>query len=354
MNNLFELNTVDDILIENFADSDSFKEFSYNLSILDRLYVDPLMEEVIDHENTFKRKASNIIKNTKDTTTGVVKVYDQVTDANANLIKSTWDLIMKGIGLLTKITTFIVNQIAKIPKFIINVLNKVMKLPSNIRNKIQGNIELYITANDIENLYNQSLLSRIDSFIHYAEELSKGQMWNAVFGAHIKLKDGFPIKWNSNDITCCKEMKKIYKNLVNMEFTQTTIYMNNQSVINTYFGNDESITYVWNGRSHTSNYYNALVDLIKNLDSQKDSIKKIQESINIKLNESYANSNFVNLTPKAQAYIKEAIQEIAKVTGIIGNFIKYITHDMKTISDTADAIINKSTKTAKKLSKNKS
>ena len=352
MDNLFELNAVDDILLEGFANTDSFNEFSHCLDMIDRMYSEPILEEVIDTKQTFKRKVGKIVHNTVDTTKGVAKAYDQVTDSQANLIKSSWDLMMQGISLLVKITSFIVNQIAKVPKFIIKVLNKVSQIPVNIRNKIQGNIQLYITANDIENLYNQSLLSRIESFIRYGAELSKGDAWNTTFnGARISLNNGSPIKLNPNDITYCKEMKKIYNALQHLNFTQTTISMKNQGVINTYFGDEKSISYSWGGKQYTSNYYEALKQLIDILSTQKDSIKKIQDSINVKLNDSYSNSNFVKLDSKSQNTIKDAVQQITKVTGIVGNIIKYIIQDMKVISQTTDSIIAKSASETKKLQK---
>ena len=74
----------------------------------------------------------------------------------------------------------------------------------------------------------------------------------------------------------------------------------------------------------------------------------------MKLNDSYSNSNFVKLDSKSQNTIKDAVQQITKVTGIIGNIIKYIIQDMKAISQTTDSIIAKSASETKKLQKNKS
>ena len=351
MDNLFELNAIDDIILDSLSDSNLFKEYSHNLCALDRLYSEPLMEEVIDNHVKLKDKVGKIIDNTKSTTKDVGTAYDQITTSNANFLKSTWDVIMQAINLLVKISTFIVNQISKIPKLIYKVLNKIMKIPSNVRNKIQGNIQLYITAKDIENLYNQSLLTQLESFIKYAEELSKGKTWNNVFQVKIVLKDGVKISFDMSDFRRCKEMKKIYNNIRRVEFTQSTIEMNNQSIINTYFGDEKSIKYIYQGHSYSSSYYDALKNLMEHLSSQQTAIKSIQDSITIKINESSANSNYGSLDLKSQKLISEAIQEIAKVTGIIGNIMKYIIQDMQTISSTADTIINKSAKTAKKLSK---
>jgi hypothetical protein len=343
MNNLFDLNLVDEIIMDQMCESESFKEFSYNLDLLDQLYAEPLVEEVIDYGSTVKRRVSNTIKNTKETTRDVAKAYSSITDANAGLLKNTWNLLMSAVNLIVRIASFIVKQLSNIPLIVMKVLNKVMDIPGDIRAKIRGNIKLYITANDIENLYNKSLLIRIEQFIAYARKLSQGDTWHKVFAiSKVTTPDGKSIEVNPSDIRICKEMNKLYQGMASLRFNETEIDMKNTNNVNTYFGDDKSIKFAYKGKQYECNYYTAVKGLMDNLNTYKQGIQAIQSSIDTKLNLTYDNSNYARLNVNQQGIINNAVQQISKVIAIIGNIIKYVMQDMKTIESSVDKVLQAS------------
>ena len=173
MKEIYDLSIVDEILSENLINSIEFYEFSNVLNELTLLTDNSIyIEAVSDTTPNLRKWGADTKKNTIDTTKDVVNAYGNIVNANANLIKASWDIVMRSFNLMTRAIGFIINKVSNIPRFILKVADRAADLPNEIRRKISGDITLYITAKDIETIYNQK-----------KQELKKRKIRNFLIGA---------------------------------------------------------------------------------------------------------------------------------------------------------------------------
>lgn len=339
--NIFSLDEAEVFVASNIESKD-FKEFCESLNELDSFTdISLYLEEVEDREMTIKNAFKGTLKNTADTTIDMGSAYGNVVSGNAKLIKSTWDLMMRAVGLFTRVIGFILSKISYIPRAILNVGNKVADLPSDIKNKIQGNIKLYITVNDIDNMYNKMIINEISTFISLSKRLSEGEFWGTTFNK--RKSDNKIIKMGENDIKICKNMSEKYNKLKMIEFTQTTIQMNYDKSRETYFGSTSVINFTdLHGKKHNCSYYEALIQLIEDIKSLEGDLKAVRNSVSDKYTLTQMNQSFSNLNWNHQRQISSTIQMMSKIFTITGNIIRYILIDINTIEKEADVLLKAS------------
>lgn len=356
MNAIYELNTVDNIITDNLSKEKEFYEFSAIMTQLTRITdYSPFMEDVKDSTIGVGNFAAVAKKNTMDTTKDLAGAYGNITDANANVIKGTWDIFMRALQLVTRATSYIINKISRIPKFILRVGDRAMDLPSEVRSKIRGDITLYISADDIGNVYNKLLIARLTEYITLASGLSKGEFFSTFFNRHRSVEadkskgvvknltdNAKSLVIGQNDMKLCRKMDGVFEHLENMEFKPRVIKMNDESIVNIYFGNSKSINFTDNyGKKHESSYFDALNILIKDLESKKDELENIQKLVGDKLHSAEINQSYNKLGNPEKYRLQKTISQIAKVVTITGNFIKYAITDLNTINNSIDKILNK-------------
>lgn len=336
-----------DIILGSDTTSQSFKEFCDDLDELDKINDENFYIEAVQDNNVDLRHGLKAIRrNTRNTTLDVGAAYGNIVSGNAKLIKSVWDLTMRAINLSTRVIGFILRKLSLIPRVILDVGNKVADLPEDIRNKIRGNIQLYITVNDIQNLYNKQLLVKIDKFISLARRLSEGEVWGTAFK---KRKTEGIIKMKENDMAICRQMDEIYEQIKLLEFKPSTVEMKDQKSVEMYFGNKAVVAFKdLHAKSHNSTYYEALIQLMKDISEQKDTLEKIHGDIGAKYTQSQLNSSFSQLNFNAQNRVASTIQMMSKIVSVIGNIIRYITIDMKTLETATDTLLAKQGVTATK------
>ena len=186
-----------DILNENInydPDVKDFKEFCGNLDNLGVLVNPELyIEAMVDHHKSWADKLNDIgtpFKQTRKTTKNIKKAYNDITDGGGSLIRAVWDASMKAIQLASRIIKFVLLNLAKIPKMLVSMAQTVGRIPANVRNKVRGNINLYITVNDLDNLF-KKLIPTLDAFLDHANDISKGDMWGTFFNRRAA-GNGFP------------------------------------------------------------------------------------------------------------------------------------------------------------------
>jgi len=320
--------------------SESYTDLCETLDELTSLFDDELyVEEVNDPRVKAKEKKEGIIKRTVDTTRDVAGAYDRVTSANGNLLKATWDLVMKSVNLCIGVLTWLINKIASIPKFILSVINKVSEIPPSIKAKIRGDIRIYITPKDISTLYTASMLLYIEQFLSQLEVLVEGDMWTTFF------RRG-PISAGAllgrNDLGVIKKMTGIYNNIKSVNFDQTTIPMKDAATIDVYFGNAKVVKFTdLSGNHHNCSYLEALEQLVKDLGNHQKLLKNLQKDLGEKFNRSRENKNFAELHPNDQRRVASVMQMVSKVVGIVGNLARYSMADLKVIHDTTNKLIKK-------------
>lgn len=339
-----------DILSERMEDDINingaeFKEFCNNVNMLDFIVTPELyIEALVDNNKSFMDKIplKKPLKDTRKTTRDLTRAYGDVTDGSATLIKSTWNMSMKALNLATKISTYILSNLAKIPNMIVATAETIHRIPVHVRNKIRGNINLYITINDINNL-NKQLIPLIDTFLEAAQNMSKGDMWGTFFRRR-PIGEGSISKHvlTENDMAYNKKMKSTYEKLKLINFKESVVKFEHQNVVDTYFGDTKSIKYKnSSGETVTSNYYDALINIFDDFQGQREFLEKVKKDMGIKMDKSQMNSSFARLDEKSQKVISESITMISKVITIIGNFIKCVMMDFKTINKSINKILSK-------------
>jgi hypothetical protein len=326
-------------------DIKEFKEFCNDLNILGSIVNPELyIEAMVDNNKSWLGAISikKPLKNTRETTKDIKKAYGDLTDGGGTLIRSIWDMSMKGIQFTSRILKFVLLNLAKIPKMIVGVAQTIGKIPQNVKNKIRGNVQLYITVNDVDNLY-KKLIPTIDSFLRIASDMSKGDMWGTFFNRRAA-GEGIPSKYimTENDMAYYRKMKSVYGKLKLIDFKETVVKFESQNVIDIYFGGLKSIKYTdANNKTNQSNYYDALVHIFNDVREQEDFLKRVQTDMGQKFDKSQMNQSFGRLSEPAQKIVGESIQMISKVINIIGNLIRYVTIDIKTLRNSASKILKK-------------
>ena len=361
MNTIYDINVIDDILLENITNNSEFREFSNIMTELsfitdNHFYLEAAKDTTI---NMRKKLFGDMNKNTIEVTRDIVGAYDNITTANANLIKSGWDLIMRSVNLMTRALGFVINKISTIPKFILKTADRVADIPGEVKAKIKGNIALYITAQDIGAIYNQLLIRRLIDYIALITKLTRGDYWATMLNRRLEDKDDVNIsikptklKIGTSDMDLFNKMDDEFEHLKNTEFKPTIIQMKDESTINIYFGNDKSITFTdHHGDKQECSYYEALTMLIKDLEKSKEDLKNVQKEVSNKMKRTEANQNYAGLSNWQKVRINTNISQISKVSTIIGNVIKYIMTDLDTINKSVDKIIGSTHSSKTNISK---
>lgn len=340
------MNLVDNIIASTFIETTAFAEFCNDLDQL-KIFTDTeFYLESVEHKNTgIKRSASNIINNTAKTTKDVGSIYGNVTNAGGSIMKGGWDVFAASLKLITKIISFLASKVSKIPKMVANLIDKIGEIPADIRNKIRGNIKLYITINDIQDLYSQSLMNQLMTFITLSKTMSEGELWGTFFN---KRSSNGIINVGINDVKISKEMKKIYNYISRLEFKPSVIEMKDSSVVDAYFGNSKSVKFIDNKERIECTYYEAISKLIKDIQNKRDELEAIRIKISDKIATTHANQQYVQMGANAQRHITESVQMVAKLIEILGNMVRYIAIDIKTIEDTTNKLLSKKKITADK------
>lgn len=335
--NSFNIDSLDVILALDIT-SNEFKEFCEDLDQIriladSELYLEAMNDRNLQGHDGFKKAMRNTVSTTKD----LGSAYNTITTSGGSTIKSFWDLMMKALSLTVRVLSFILKKIAQIPAAIMNIGNKISNIPKNVRDKIRGNIKLYITVNDLSALYNNSLLQRIETFQSLAIRLSEGDMW----GTFVKKRTSPGIfKIKENDMKICRDMDKVYEHLRLVEFTQTSIEMN-ETNRDIYFGAERSITIKdLHAKTFTGSYYDVLQKLMNDINSWKKSLEKIQNDIGDKYTRSQNNQQFSQLDAFAQQRVSQTIQMISQVISIVGNLVRYVKADLNTIESSVDKILS--------------
>lgn len=348
------LNVVDRVLASAIADSPEFYEFCNTLDELGELTSTEmyLYEEVIARGHTAKKDVGDIIRNTGSTTKNVGRAYNDLTSAGGTLIKSAWDLMVKLLSLIVKAIKFISNKIAHIPNMLADLIDMIAKIPANVRAKIRGDIKLYISLDDVKMVFNDAIILHLMTFVNLADQLSKGDMWSSFFkrGAHEgkNLKD---IIFGKNDMKICSKMASEYRYFQGLKFSQTIIDMSNPDTVDAYFGKG-TIQINYGGNAYHYTYYQALDQLIKQINDGKDILIGLQQDVEAKVSRTQDNDQFASISAGKRQTIMNTIQMMAKTTEILGSMVRYVISDMTTIQKTTKQILARqeeiNNKTAKK------
>ncbi len=343
------LNIIDTVISESIYKSEDFREYCTELDNLGMIIdSDVYFEAVEPGKHRVRDTANKTLKNTKDSIKAVGSIYNNTTDAGGSILNVTWRAIMTALKAVSKILKWASKHISNVGILVVKAMDQLIKLPENIKNKIKGNIKLYITANDIQNLFaktsivgDYSIIYRLDLIIKYMDKLIQGKLWTTHFSSKKTVSD-FIKQFNEDfinkdtkfksDIDIIKKINDQYRYIKGIRFNQTVIDMNNAEIVGTYFSSEPTIKFKdTNGKEHNETYLGSLKILLSFIINNEKTINELNKSLENKMDLTHDNEEFMKMSKKAQQTIYEFFQTIAKMSEIIGNIIRYIMADIKTI-----------------------
>ena len=227
-------------------------------------------------------------------------------------------------------------------------------IPQTIMAKIKGDIQLYVTAEDLTSIYNNSIIAKIDNFLVVAEKMTHGDIWGdkshskfnpVLWGKRqtYTVKDpnsGKKLNASQDDVSLAKKLIRAYWGLNNISFSPTRINMSDQNNIKRYLTNDPgySITVRTLKGSKSGTYFQILQSLSEDLNNQKSKIEVVTKALQDKYAKILNNQSWAMIGVATQELISQSIQYTGKVISIIANLTKYIYSDIATITNSVNKI----------------
>lgn len=312
----------------------SYCELCTTLKFLDEYLnesVYSIMEALDDPKINRQGSIRKGIENTKEITRETSKGVNAVVDAKAGIFKAEAKLFLKLMNGIFKIIQIVAGKTMNLIDGITKLGTTISNIPGNIIKNIKGSITLNITVSDIELIYNNSIVSKIDSFINLFTELTTGTAWSSLLHPRKREMDG--LKFTTNDIKLCKKIKLIASGLKNVTFTPTVVPLDNLDNVKLYFTQQKSVNFVdLYGKKHQDSYPNALVQLLRDLSSRKESIEKLQAAFGTKMTETQMNQSWSMIGIHNQETINGAMADAATVLGVVGNVYKCAYKDTEALT----------------------
>ena len=355
---ILEFTLIDDMLFEEFYTSKEYLEFCSNLDELGELSAYDEGMTYDDTKTSLKSDVFKIGRNTLDTTKDVFKVYKYATDSKAKTYKGLWDLFMRLLQLITKVIAFIWRMLGNIPIRLVRLIDWITHLPSRIFNKIKGNIELYITVDDLKNIYSVDLFENINIILKDAKVMMNGDFWTKWKNSiHLSKKDinihtdvkipgmdknieinkniGIPLlEKDPGTSKAIKEMIKIYESkLSKIRFVKSIVDLGRDDNVNLYFKTKEISINNRAGMIRTGSYLELLKALLQDMKDKESELKSVSTAVAENLQAASTEDGFLALSASNRTAVYKATQCLSGTINILGNVVKYVNKDIQTFNN---------------------
>lgn len=345
-------NVVDEVLFRNINGDPEYIDFTESINGLSDVILEMdefrvLTEDVdgLDEDGKKKNPAKTVAKAAKNTvkTTNVVKgAYGNITDVGGAAYKGIWMLVWKAAAFVTKIIKFIFKNIMKLIKAIPKLGEKVSNIPDAVRKKIRGSINLNISWQDLVTLIgsDNAMLNNIDKFITDAVELIRSPEWEFVLKGREARKDKQANKQAGRLLStgAAKRMQGYYAKFKAVKIEPRPVDMADGGNVNTYFGT-RTFGLKIDGKVVERTYFQGLQILGEIVKRQESAMKSIEQQFSTKFTNVQDNGVFDRLDVSYQHDLQTCMQMISKGVEIVGNVVKGITADLKTLSLEIDRIV---------------
>lgn len=345
---IFEFTSIDDMLFDAFYTSKEYLEFCSNLDELGELSAYDEGMTYDDTKTSLKSDVFKIGRNTLDTTKDVFKVYKYATDSKAKTYKGLWDLFIRLLQLITKVIAFIWRVLGNIPMYLVRLIDWMTHLPTRVINKIKGNIELYITVDDLKNIYSVDLFENIGIILKDAKVMMNGDFWNNWKNKHhfkgVKVNKHIEIPVLAKDPGTNKAVKEIIqiyeRKLSKIRFVKSIIDLSREDNVNLYFKTKEITITKRSGVTSTGSYLDLINGLVTDMKDKQSEIQEVSKSVSENLQGATTEDGFLSLSASDRTAIYRATQCLSGTINILGNIVKYANKDIQTV-DNARKRINK-------------
>lgn len=294
---------------------------------------DMFLEVVQDQDVGFKRRMSNATINTKNTMKMTGDIYGAAVDVTATKYELTTKFVGKIAALIGKAAMYAVDMITNSIKRVKKLIDKMSVIPDEVLGKINGDISIYITVRDLQALYDQSVIVKLDSILAQLAPLTEGSDWATVgiIGSLCnKVLNGKILK---DDIKRLSRIHSMVNNFENIKFIPTRIDMKDKANIDLYLSSITNITFKGlDGTSFEGSYMQGLVKLLDDINQRSDILKCLQNSLGSKYKNTLENSNFEKLGVQQQHIVIQGIRDVSKAVTLVAEISKYVSADINTLT----------------------
>ena len=283
------------------------------------------LEAVEVNNNSLVRKVKNItrmdapLKNTRKTIKDTASIYNQLTDLGASVLKLAWDLVMKLIRLMNKLLGFIAKFINNIPSHLNAIGRGLVSIPRHIKNAITGDVELYITYQDVQIVMDRVIPS-FDTYMQYLEKLTQGDAWRTGFLRRLPI-------FKDSDIVLANKANNEWNKISAIKFTPTQVKFSDEVTREAYFG-PAAIIKTKNGNV---TYYDGLNEICMHVKSYNQIFNTIHRDLKSKIDRTEANHEMDKLNGDEVALINRTLSTIGKSISFTSKIVNYIMSDSNKI-----------------------
>lgn len=327
--------------VEGFVNT-AFFEFCHSIDAIEeyRESTELYLEAVTSPKTTLRGRLANDFHATATTTANTAKAANAIIDAKAGIISASVNLIFTLFGYAGKLLGYLSGKVADTINGTTIMVENIGKIPANVRATIKGDIRLYLTIGDIQNVYNREIINQLDAAIAELDVFTKGEAWGRAFHKNKVQKGVFTI--SSDDLKHARKIKSYTAALKNVRFSQSIVRMDVEKNREAYFSDKKVIKFKdLHGNVHDDTYVQAIGQLLSDLSERKNAINSLQSAFGEKKTKTELNGEWASLNKNLQEYISGVMQDVSVILSTIGNFVKYATIDLKTINDATSKITAK-------------
>lgn len=283
------------------------------------------LEAVEMNNNSLVGKVKSIaradapLKNTRKTIKDTASIYNRLTDLGASVLKLAWDLVMKLIRLMNKLLSFITKFINNIPSHLNAIGRGLTSIPRHIKNAITGDVELYITYQDVQTVMDR-IIPSFDAYMQYLEKLTQGDAWRTGFRRRLPI-------FKDSDIVLAKKANNEWNKISAIKFTPTQVKFSDEVTREAYFG-PAAIIKTKNGNV---TYYDALNEICMHVKSYNQIFNTIHRDLKSKIDRTEANHEMDKLNGDEVALINRTLSTIGKSISFTSKIVNYIMSDTNKI-----------------------
>lgn len=294
-----------------------------------------ISEGVVDPSAKLKRGFRDGLKETGKTIKTATNIYNDLATAKSYQYSATWAVLTSLLSGITAMMRLIGKLVSWIPGFIVKLTTAVSNIPRTILAKINGDMSLYISAQDIETVYSNQLI-KVDAFIEDAQLLARGETWGKLKLKHRSEVKRFGEIVPPNDRKLANDMIKIKYQLEQVKFNKTNINVKDKNNLMMYFGKSldgEGKKISFNGIKirdhHKVNYHEALQIMMDKILDQKEKLDKVATLLDLKFDKNKENNVWQSLPQGYKNCISDAFSAFSVVTSFIASLLKYLSADLK-------------------------
>lgn len=300
---------------------------------------DMILEAVEDKDVGFRRRVSNAVINTKDTMKMTGDIYGAAVDVTATKYELTTKFAGKLATLISKAAMYAVDMLNRSIKRAEKLITRLSSIPDEIMGKVGGDLNLYITVRDLQALYDQSVIVKLDSILAQLAPLTEGSDWSTVgiIGSLCnKVLNGKLLK---DDIKRLSKIHSMVNNFENIKFTPTRIDMKDKANIDLYLSSTTTVSFKGlDGTSFEGTYMQGIIKLLDDINARQDTLKKLENALGSKYKNTLENSNFEKLSVQQQRIVVEGIRDISKAVALVAEISKYVSADITTLTNARNKI----------------